>query len=362
MKKLCILLLSICSVFTYLTACQKDNTENSNLPCVHEVGTNGICAHCQEYIPTDDVIYRVSEDGTYAEACGYQGDESAWQEGKFIWLVIAKEYNGVPVTKIADNAFQKLGYEYNGFINGVCFPDSITYIGDGAFDQCLNVGTIHLPSNLTYIGDYAFKQTDLTSVKIPNSVTHIGDGAFRECDELTTVEMGTGVTFLGDFVFGGCRSLTSITISSGITTIGEQVFENCDKLEEIIIPDNVTSIGDFTFVDCDSLQYVEIGDGVETIHSGAFDKCKNLTTVLLGEKVQTIYNNAFEYCDKLDTIYYKGSEGEWENEDFNTLDSPNYNEQFSKTTVYFYSEDMPYETGNYWHYDKDGKPVKWNLV
>ena len=222
--------------------------------------------------------------------------------------------------------------------------------------------TIYLPSNLTYIGAYAFKQTDLTSVKIPNSVTYICDGAFRECNELTTVEMGDSVGYLGDFVFGGCRSLTKITIPNAITTIGEQVFENCDKLEEIIIPNNVTSIGAFTFVNCDSLRYVEIGDGVENIHDGAFEGCNNLTTVLLGEQVETIENDAFDACDKLETIYYKGIQEEWEKESFNIWDDPNYNEQFAKATVYFYREELPYKTGNYWHYDKDGKPAKWREV
>jgi len=57
------------------------------------------------------------------------------------------------------------------------------YVGTG--------GAIEIPSELdgyetVAIGDYAFFQiTSLTSVIIPNSITYIGEGAFDQCANLT---------------------------------------------------------------------------------------------------------------------------------------------------------------------------------
>ena len=49
----------------------------------------------------------------------------------------------------------------------VVIPDSVTGIGDLAFEGC----------------------TGLTSIVIPDSVTSIGDGAFLGCDNLESIDL-----------------------------------------------------------------------------------------------------------------------------------------------------------------------------
>ena len=88
---------------------------------------------------------------------------------------------------------------------------------------------------------------------IPNSVTSIGNYAFERCSSLTSIEIPSSVTSIGDWAFSSCTGLTSIEIPEGVTSIGVSVFLLCNNLENLIIPSSVVSIGDFAFSSCRSL-------------------------------------------------------------------------------------------------------------
>ena len=76
---------------------------------------------------------------------------------------------------------------YNSDIHGgtIEIPNSVTRIGDWAFDNCYSLTNITIPDNITSIGEKAFYNcSSLTSVTIPNSITSIGNYAFRGCISL----------------------------------------------------------------------------------------------------------------------------------------------------------------------------------
>ena len=114
-----------------------------------------------------------------------------------------------------DNCNAIIKTDTNTLINGcknTIISDSVTSIGDSAFQNCSGLTSLTIPNSVTTIGNQAFRScTDLTSIAIPNSVTSIGDSAFRNCRGLTGITIGTSVTSIGEMTFEWCISLSSIT-------------------------------------------------------------------------------------------------------------------------------------------------------
>ena len=76
---------------------------------------------------------------------------------------------------------------------------------------------VTIPNSVTVIGEWAFEGcTSLTSITIPDSVTKIENWAFSMCTSLTSVTIPDSVTEMGVYVFGGCVNLTEINASSSV--------------------------------------------------------------------------------------------------------------------------------------------------
>ena len=146
--------------------------------------------------------------------------------------------------------------------------------------------------NKTTLIAYIAKETNYT---IPNSVTTIGEGAFNCCDSLTSINIPNSVTTIGEGAFSGCDSLTSINIPNSITTIGNSAFAYCKSLTSINIPNNVTTIGEETFSDCDSLISINIPSSVTTIEDGAFRGCINLPAHIKSDIIQRFGEKVFDF-------------------------------------------------------------------
>ena len=188
---------------------------------------------------------------------------------------------GDSVTTIGDYAFCCCSS-----LTSITIPDSVTTIGDYAFAICDSLvefkGKFAEDNGRILVVDgtlVAFAPAGLTEYAIPDSVTTIGDYAFQDCSSLTSVTIGDSVTTIGDGAFAYCSSLISVTIPESVTTIGDGAFQSCSSFTSVTIGDSVTTIGDGAFLECSSLTSVTIPDGVTTIGSGAFAYCSSLTNV-----------------------------------------------------------------------------------
>ena len=230
-------------------------------PVAHELGADGYCSICDHPIAgSDGVFYFLSQDGTYAEVIDYVGDSAR--------VVIAETYEGAPVTKIANNAFEGKA------ITSVIIPNSVTSIEREAFKGCSRLASVTIPNSVTSIGDDAFAWCDsLTSVTIPDSVTSIGDYAFRGCTGLTSVTIPDSVTSIGNSAFYGCPITMATIPAIAISSIPK------DSLQAVVITSG-ESIGDYAFAWCDSLTSVTIGEGVTSIGYRAFYNCYRLVEVI----------------------------------------------------------------------------------
>jgi hypothetical protein len=113
-------------------------------------------------------------------------------------------------------------------------------------------GAVSIPNFLNSypvvrIGSNAFSGSALISVNFPDSVTSIGDYAFQGCASLISVSIPNSVWYIGDYAFASCSSLISVSIPNSVTTIGGYAFAGCISLGSVIIPNSVANIGELAF-------------------------------------------------------------------------------------------------------------------
>ena len=69
------------------------------------------------------------------------------------------------------------------------------------------------------------------SYTVPDTVTAIGDFAFNSNVSLTLITLPEGVTSIGEDAFGWCGALRSIVLPQSLSEIGAYAFYECDSLE-----------------------------------------------------------------------------------------------------------------------------------
>ena len=143
-------------------------------------------------------------------ATSFFNNENNWENG-VLYLqnyLIKCKYDTTEVnikegtTLIADNAIASS-------ILKVVMPDSLLYIGEGAFEQAHDLAEVTWGKNIQTIGKNAFLYCDsLTDIILPNSITNIEDGAFFGCSNLKTITIQSENPVLANNIFSGTSGLT----------------------------------------------------------------------------------------------------------------------------------------------------------
>jgi hypothetical protein len=208
------------------------------------------------------------------------------------------------VTKIGDNAFN--GFNSASFdagcgsLTSVTIPNSVTSIGEGAFNGCESLTSLTLPNTLTSIGIAAFQDCNkLISLTLPNTLTSIGNKAFQRCMALISLTIPNNVTTIGNTAFNGCSALTNLTLTNSLTYIGGGAFGSCNALPSLTLPDSLTTIEEFAFGDCWVLTSLTLPDTLRSIGNGVFKNCWVLTSLILPKNLTTIGVIAFFNCTAL---------------------------------------------------------------
>ena len=124
---------------------------------------------------------------------------------------------------------------------------------------------------VTSIGSKCFEKQSLKGVVIPETVTNIGNNAFQGCKNLASVTFkGAPSTItVGNNAFQNCGKLKSINLPAA-KRIGSLAFENCTSLEELVLEMGTEEIGDWCFRNCTSLKKLHIPESVTVVGQGAF--------------------------------------------------------------------------------------------
>ncbi len=125
---------------------------------------------------------------------------------------------------------------WNGY---AAFPIEFTYVIKAGSVYITGYtgtgGPVSVPAKLaglpvTRINSEAFHagitpgNTNITGIVLPDTVTYIGAGAFAGCSGLTSMGLGSGLTTIDHSAFYACSGLTAITIPASVTTIQHTAF------------------------------------------------------------------------------------------------------------------------------------------
>ena len=142
----------------------------------------------------------------------YLGDDSV------VW--IPEKISGYTVTGIGSKCFEKQS------LKGVVIPETVTTIGNNAFQGCKNLASV------TFKG-------------APSTIT-VGNNAFQNCVALKSINLPAAKR-IGNLAFDSCSSLERISLEFGTEEVGDYCFRNCTGLKEVEIPESVLVIGQGAF-------------------------------------------------------------------------------------------------------------------
>lgn len=263
-----------------------------------------------------------------------QGPEVQFSEDKKTLIKFDKKFTGsyiVPdgVENISSNAFT------HSNISSITFPNSLKYIGIGAFSYCTNLSTIKFGNGLISIGEFAFescsklnsctlptglqriensafKGSGITRIEIPNSVKELGSEVFAYCPNLSSVKLSSSISSkeVPAYSFKGCPRLFNVEIPDNFTSIGECAFNECEKLRKIVLPSNLQVIQSYAFAGCD-LNEISIPSKTSEIFKFAFASNFNVSKILLPTSLKLLDQAAFGYNRKITEIDYAGTSSQW---------------------------------------------------
>ena len=187
-------------------------------------------------------------------------------------------------------------------------PETLTYIGDDAFNCCSFTGELHLPNSLEYIGSSAFNSAGnfVGGLRIPDKITKLNASTFSGSGFSGHLDLNNVIEFDGG-EFSGCgftgvliipdgtikipdgfmlapptgKGFSKIIFPSSLKQIGKSAFQSQRRLcEDIIFPEGLVSIEAQAFYECYNIPRIELPSSLQTINRYAFNGCHNISNIV----------------------------------------------------------------------------------
>lgn len=139
------------------------------------------------------------------------------------------------VTQLCNGA-----YEGCNLTGDLVLPAGMEELENEIFKGCTGFnGTLTLPAGLTYIGSSAFEGTGFTTLApIPDTVWYVGMGAFK--DSALTGELNlANVTHIDRYAFANTGFSGELVIPPSVTDLNLFAFKNCSGFSALTIEDRI---------------------------------------------------------------------------------------------------------------------------
>lgn len=185
-------------------------------------------------------------------------------------------------------------------------------ISDRAYYKRSDLTEYTIDDRITSIGKLAFARTGLQAVDIPESVTYIGYGAFYHCNDLADITIPDTVQVIEAKAFEHTAWLDGFLEGSeeisdhDFLIVGEGILlAYRGTSEQVEIPDSVKQVGAEAFKNHTEIISVQVPDSVQDIGANAFAGCSKLEGLTGCKGIKTIVKGAFQGTLVTDETYLK---------------------------------------------------------
>ena len=191
---------------------------------------------------------------------------------------------------------------YDNQPDGVVYAGNVAYKYKGVMDES---AVIELRAGTVGITDEAFGNCEnMREIKIPDSVQYIGEGAFYCCTGLEAVDFGNGIKSIGREAFMWCVNLSDIAIPDSVTKIGKDAFSN--TLWYTNQPDGIVYAGKGIYSYKGIMpENITLKDGITFLAEEALLECR-LNSITIPKSVVNVDNMSIGfYFDEFYDCYFK---------------------------------------------------------
>lgn len=192
------------------------------------------------------------------------------------------------ITRISSGLFENCSS-----LTTVQASSALTSIGSRAFAETSALSSFTFPQTLTAVGAESFTGSGIVNANLPQSVTYLGAGAFADCTKLVYAQVPAAIQAVRERTFRNCTELKNVSIPEGIRYIGAAAFQNDVSLQTVDFAQSLLTICDNAFEGSGVGEGLVLPSALRTIGSRAFAGCMRLTSLTIQADVRKMGSQAF---------------------------------------------------------------------
>ena len=192
------------------------------------------------------------------------------------------------ITRISSGLFENCSS-----LTTVQASSALTSIGSRAFAETSALSSFTFPQTLTAVGAESFTGSGIVTANLPQSVTYLGAGAFADCTKLVYAQVPAAIQAIRERTFRNCTELKNVSIPEGIRYIGAAAFQNDVSLQTVYFSQSLLTICDNSFEGSGVGEGLVLPPALRTIGSRAFAGCMRLTSLTIPADIRKMGSQAF---------------------------------------------------------------------